>query len=166
MGAFITTFVPYDAEGRTVNLNTEYMFRDDGLKLNVLRFEYYKDNDNDSSCNWFVLTQEDELKMNKYDSPARYKVSELYLDFPVNTNILNAVDDLKSLRDELSQLIYVLTSSRDINDILSDYAYIYLHVDNDKCIGVTVKRKLIFILGYLKSDLFGVIKKLENSDAE
>lgn len=164
MGAFITTLVLYDAEGRTVNLNTEYMFRDDGLKLNVLRFEYYKDTD--SSCNWFVLTQEDELKMNKYDSSARYKVSELYLDCPVNTNIRSAVDDLKSLRDELSQLMYMLTSSRDITDILSDYAYIYLHVDNDKCIGVTAKRKLIFILGYLKSDLLGVLKKLENADAE
>lgn len=33
----ISICVPYDATGRTVNLNTEYMYRDDGLKLEVVK---------------------------------------------------------------------------------------------------------------------------------
>lgn len=160
MGMFVSTLVPYDATGRAVNLNTEYMYRADGLKLKILRFEYYKSDNAD--YNWFILAP---IASSNAIEGDRYKVSELYLDCPVNTNARSAVDDLESLRDDLSQLTYMLTSSRDMTDILSDYAYTYLHVD-DKCIGVTAKRKLIFILEYLKSNLFCVLTKLENNDAE
>lgn len=51
----ISTFIPYDATGQAVNLDTEYMYRDDGLKLKVIRFEYYKCDDAD--YNWFILAQ-------------------------------------------------------------------------------------------------------------
>lgn len=39
MGIFVSTFIPYDATGRAVNLDTEYMYRYDGLKLKVIRFD-------------------------------------------------------------------------------------------------------------------------------
>lgn len=29
----ISTFIPYDATGQAVNLDTEYMYRDDGLNI-------------------------------------------------------------------------------------------------------------------------------------
>ena len=54
----------------------------------------------------------------------------------------------------------------DTTDILSDYAHINLHFDDNVNIGATVNRKLIFILKYLKCDLIGAITKLENADAE
>lgn len=53
MSDSISTFVPYDATGRAVNLDIEYMYRCDGLKLKVIRFEYYKSDDAD--YNWFIL---------------------------------------------------------------------------------------------------------------
>lgn len=37
MGTFVSTFIPYDAIGQAVNLDTEYMYRDDGLKLEVVK---------------------------------------------------------------------------------------------------------------------------------
>jgi len=72
MGTFVSTFIPYDATGRVVNLDTEYMYRDDGLKLKVIRFEYYKCDYVD--YNWFILAQI-ECSNVKAD---RYKVCDLY----------------------------------------------------------------------------------------
>jgi hypothetical protein len=41
----ISTCVPHDATDFVVSLNTEYMYRYDGLKLKVIRFEYYECDD-------------------------------------------------------------------------------------------------------------------------
>lgn len=68
MAAFISIFIPYYAYGRAVNLNTEYMHRCDGLRLNVIRFEYYKSDDAD--YNWFVLAPIDcnnDIRVDLYD---------------------------------------------------------------------------------------------------
>lgn len=37
MGTFVSTFIPYDATSRAVNLDTEYMHRDNNLKLKVIQ---------------------------------------------------------------------------------------------------------------------------------
>lgn len=89
----ISTFIPYDATGRAVNLNTEYMYSDDGLKLKVIRFEYYKCDDAD--YNWFILAQIECSNVIKAD---RYKVCELYLDCPSNANVQCAIQDLNKLK--------------------------------------------------------------------
>lgn len=54
MGKFYNTpACVSDAAGYNVDFDTEYMYRCDGLRLNVIRFEYYKSDDAD--YNWFVL---------------------------------------------------------------------------------------------------------------
>lgn len=73
MGTFVSTFIPYDVTGRAVKLDTEYMYRCDGLKLKVIRFEYCKSDDSD--YNWFILSPTDRSNAIKAD---RYKVADLY----------------------------------------------------------------------------------------
>lgn len=140
MGMLVSTFVPCDATGRVVNLNIEYMYRDDGLKLEVLRFEYYRSTDSDYK--WFVLTQEDKLKMNKYQDADRYKVSDLYVDTPTNANINRAIKDLDKVNNKLVKLkfnlVYGCVSN---NGLLNDITQVH-------------------------SELVNILKKLENSDAE
>lgn len=137
MDMFVSTFVPYDATGRVVNLDTEYMYRDDGLKLKVLRFEYYKSDNAD--YNWFILTLTDSSNDIKVD---RYKVADLYVDSPPNENINRAIHDLDKLNNKIIKLKFNL---------------VY---------GCTSDSKLFDELTKVHCDLINIIQKLENHDAE
>ena len=137
MGAFVSTFIPYDATGRAVNLDTEYMYRDDGLKLKVIRFEYYKSDNAD--YNWFILASIDGFNAIKAD---RYKVSELYIERPSNAYVQNTINDLYKLKDKLFKL---------------DFKLAYGSVErNDLC----------EMIDQAELDLQDIINKLENHDAE
>ena len=137
MGTFVSTFIPYDANGQTVNLDTEYMYRDDGLKLKVIRFEYYKCDDAD--YNWFILAQIECSNVNKED---RYKVCELYLYCPSNANVQCAIQDLNKLKLEVVKL--------------------GLNIYN-----VMGKSNVLFEMAkQIETDLLAIIRKLENPDAE
>ena len=116
MGTFVSTFIPYDATGRVVNLDTEYMYRDDGLKLKVIRFEYYKCDDVD--YNWFILAQI-ECSNVKAD---RYKVCDLYIECPSNAYVQNAINDL---HDELYEVI----------DRLHDEVYVRINQEHEELYG-------------------------------
>lgn len=137
MGTFVSTFIPYDATGRAVNLNTEYMYRDDGLKLKVIRFEYYKSDDAD--YNWFILAPIDGSNAIKAD---RYKVCDLYLDCPSNENIQCMIQDLKKLKLEVVKLGLNIYYGRGKSNVLFEMA------------------------NQIELDLQGIIRKLENHDAE
>ena len=137
MGMFVSTFVTYDATGRAVNLNTEYMYRDDGLRLKVLRFEYYKSDNAD--YNWFILAPIDSSNAIKAD---RYKVSDLYVDCPSNANINSAIQDLYKLKKKIAKLKFNL---------------VY---------GCTSDNLLLDELTQVYADLVNIIQKLENNDAE
>ena len=131
------TFVPYDATGRAVNLNTEYMYRDDGLRLKVLRFEYYKSDDVD--YNWFILAPIDSSNAIKAD---RYKVSDLYVDCPANANVNGAIQDLYVLFDKLVRL------------------------DTNLVCNCSLDKSIYDNLAQFEVNLQSIIKKLENADAE
>lgn len=161
MSYVATNCIPCDAKGNEVDLNTEYMYAEDGLKLEVIRFEFYTH----GTSNWYVLTQEYKFKADKYKDRTRYAVSELYLDCPVNTAICSVVADLESLRDKLNQLMFSLTFNQNLYDIFYSYAHNTLNIESDVCVGASEKRELIFILSNYKSDLLSAIKKLENQDA-
>lgn len=137
MSDSISTFIPYDAIGRAVNLNTEYMYRDDGLKLKVIRFEYYKCDDVD--YNWFILAQIECSNVIKAD---RYKVCDLYIERPSNTYVKNAINDLYKLKDKLFKLDFNLTY------------------------GSVERSELCKMIDRTEVDLQDIISKLENSDAE
>lgn len=137
MGTFVSTFIPYDANGQTVNLDTEYMYRDDGLKLKVIRFEYYKCDDAD--CNWFILAQIECSNAIKED---RYKVCELYLYCPSNANVQCAIQDLNKLKLEVVKLGLNIYNVRGKSNVLFEMAK------------------------QIETDLLAIIRKLENHDAE
>lgn len=137
MGTFVSTFIPYDATGRAVKLDTEYMYMDDGLKLEVIRFEYYKCDDVD--YNWFILAQIYDSNVIKAD---RYKVSDLYIEHPSNAYVQNAINDLYKLKDKLFELYFNLTY------------------------GQGTRNELCEMIKQVKLDLQDIINKLENSDAE
>lgn len=137
MGTFVSTFIPYDATGRAVNLNTEYMYRDDGLRLKVIRFEYYKSDDAD--CNWFILSSIDSSNAIKAD---RYKVTDLYVTPPSNANTERAMQDLHKLVSELVKIKYNLA------------------------FGCTSDSELFDKFCKLEVELKVIIRKLENPDAE
>lgn len=141
MSDSIYNCVPRDATDSVVNLDTEYMYRDDGLKLRVIRFEYYKSDDTD--YNWFVLTQEDKLKAdNKYNNPDRYKVCDLYIERPSNTYVQNAINDLYNLLSKVYKLDFNLNY------------------------GSGERSELCKMIDQAELDLQGIIRKLENHDAE
>ena len=158
---FDSTFIPYDATGRAVNLDVEFMYRCDGLKLKVIRFEYYKSDDTD--YNWFIFAPIDRSNAIKAD---RYKVADLYLDYPINKEVQQSVNDVCTLKDKLSELMFQLTSAQDIYDILCNYAYYNLGVEKGKYVGTTDKQELIQILTRFRWDLYDIAEKMENSDAE
>lgn len=133
MGTFVSIFVPYDAIGREVNLNTEYMYRDDGLKLKVLHFEYYKSDNAD--YNWFILGLTDSSNDIKAD---RYKVADLYVDSPANETINRAIHDLDKLNNKIIKLKFNLVYS---------------------CISDS---KLLDDFTQVNCDLINIIQKLEN----
>lgn len=133
----ISTCVPYDATGRAVDLNTEYMYRDDWLKLKVIRFEYYKCDDAD--YNWFILAQIECSNVIKAD---RYKVCDLYIECPSNEYVQNAINDLYKLKDKLFKLDFNLTY------------------------GSVERSELCKMIDHTEVDLQDIIRKLENSDAE
>ena len=137
MGTFVSTFIPYDATGRAVNLDTEYMYRDDGLKLKVIRFVYYKCDDADN--NWFILAPIDGSNAIKADL---YKVCELYLERPSNAYVQNAINDLYKLNGKLYKLDFNLTY------------------------GSGKRSELCKMIDQAELDLQGIIRKLENPDAE
>lgn len=137
MGTFVSTFIPYDATGRAVKLDTEYMYMDDGLKLEVIRFEYYKCDDAD--YNWFILAQIYDSNVIKAD---RYKVSDLYIEHPSNAYVQNAINDLYKLKDKLFELYFNLTY------------------------GQGKRNELCEMIKQVKLDLQDIINKLENPDAE
>lgn len=136
MCTFVSTFIPYDATGRAVNLDTEYMYRDDGLKLKVIRFEYYKSDDAD--YNWFILTSIDGSNNIK---DALYKVCELYLERPSNAYVQNAINDLYKLNGKLLKL---------------DFNLLY---------GSGERSELCRMINQAEVDLEDIIRKLENHDA-
>lgn len=136
MGTFVSTFIPYDATGRAVNLDTEYMYRDDGLKLKVIRFEYYKCDDAD--YNWFILAQIERSNAIKAD---RYKVCELYLDCPSNANVQCAIQDFNKLKLEVVKLGLNIYYGRGKRNVLFEMAK------------------------QIENDLLAIIRKLENHDA-
>lgn len=137
MGTFVSTFIPYDATGRAVNLDTEYMYRADGLKLKVIRFEYYKCDDAD--YNWFILAPIDGSNAIKAD---QYKVSELYIERPSNVYAQNAINDLYNLLSQVYKL---------------DFNLKY---------GSGERSELCKMIDQAELDLQGIIRKLENHDAE
>lgn len=137
MGVFVSTFIPYDATGRAVNLDTEYMYREDGLRLKVIRFEYYKSDDAD--CNWFILAPVDSSNAIKVDL---YKVSELYIERPSDANVIQAINDLYSLESKLLKLGFNLVYGRGRRSDLCEKA------------------------NQLALDLRKIINKLENPDVE
>lgn len=137
MGTFVSTFIPYDATGRAVNLDTEYMYRDDGLRLKVIRFEYYKSDDAD--YNWFILAPIDSSNAIKAD---RYKVCDLYIERPSNSYVQNAINDLYKLKDKLFKLDFNLTY------------------------GSGERSELCKMIEQAEVDLQDIIRKLENHDAE
>lgn len=137
MSDSISNCVPHDATGRAVKLDTEYMYRDDGLKLEVIRFEYYKCDDVD--YNWFILAQIYDSNVIKAD---RYKVSDLYIEHPSNAYVQNAINDLYKLKDKLFELYFNL---------------IY---------GQVKRNELCEMINQLELDLQDIINKLENPDAE
>ena len=137
MSDSISNCVPYDTTGRVVNLDTEYMCRDDGLKLKVIRFEYYKCDDAD--YNWFILAQNECSNTIKVD---RYKVCELYLDCPSNANVQCAIQDLNKLKLEVVKLGLNIYFGRVKSNVLFEMAK------------------------QIDTDLLAIIRKLENPDAE
>lgn len=137
MGTFVSTFIPYDATGRAVKLDTEYMYMDDGLKLEVIRFEYYKCDDVD--YNWFILAQIYDSNVIKAD---RYKVSDLYIEHPSNAYVQNAINDLYKLKNKLFELYFNLTY------------------------GQGTRNELCEMIKQVKLDLQDIINKLENHDVE
>lgn len=137
MGMFVSTFIPCDATGRAVNLNTEYMYRDDGLKLKVIRFEYYKCDDAD--YNWFILAQ---IECSNEIKADRYKVCDLYLERPSNAYVQNAINDLYKLNGKLLKLDFNLTC------------------------GSGERSELCRMIDQAELDLQDIIRKLENHDAE
>lgn len=136
MGTFVSTFIPYDATGRAVNLDTEYMYRDDGLRLKVIRFEYYKSDDVD--YNWFILSSIDSSNAIKADL---YKVCELYIERPSNVYVQNAINDLYNLLDNVYKLDFNLNY------------------------GSGERSELCKMIDQAELDLQGIIRKLENPDA-
>ena len=163
MSDYISTFVPYDATGRAVNLDAEYMYRDDGLKLKVIRFEYYKSDDAD--YNWFILTPVDGSNSIKAD---RYKVSDLYVNSPTIAlmNRQSAIKDLNNLKHKLDNLIYRLCYDKNLYDILLGYALDKLDIEPVDFIGYDARTSLQIILAHLRGDLYDMCEKLEDSDAE
>lgn len=137
MGAFVSTFIPYDATGRAVNLDIEYMYRGDGLKLKVLRFEYYKSDNAD--YNWYILAPVDSSNEIKAD---RYKVCDLYLESPSDMNTQNAINDLYNLLSKVYKLDFNLTY------------------------GGGERSELCEMIDQAELDLQNIIRKLENPDAE
>jgi hypothetical protein len=137
MGTFVSTFIPYDATGRAVNLDTEYMYRDDGLKLKVIRFEYYKCDDAD--YNWFILAQ---IECSNAIKEVRYKVCELYLDCPSNANVQCAIQDLNKLKLEVVKLGLNIYYGRGKSNVLFEMAK------------------------QIETDLLAIIQKLENPNVE
>ena len=133
----ISTFIPYDATGRVVNLDTEYMYRDDGLKLKVIRFEYYKCDDADYDC--FILAKNECSNTIK---AYRYKVCELYLDCPSNANVQCAIQDLNKLKLEVVKLGLNIYFGRGKSNVLFEMAK------------------------QIETDLLAIIRKLENPDGE
>lgn len=136
MGTFVSTFIPYDATGRVVNLDTEYMYMDDGLKLKVIRFEYYKCDDAD--YNWFILAQ---IECSNVKAE-RYKVCDLYIECPSNAYVQNAINDLYKLKDKLFKLDFNLTY------------------------GSGERSELCKMIDQAEVDLQDIIRKLENPNVE
>lgn len=136
MSDSISNCVPYDATGRAVNLDTEYMYRDDGLKLKVIRFEYYKCDDAD--YNWFILAQIEGSNVIKADL---YKVIELYIEYPSNAYVQKAINDLYKLRGKLFKLDFKLN-----------------YVSGERS-------ELCKMIEQAEVDLQDIIRKLENPDA-
>lgn len=133
----ISTFIPYDATGQAVNLDTEYMYRDDGLKLKVIRFEYYKCDDVD--CNWFILAQ---IECSNVIKEERYKVCDLYIECSSNANVQCAIQDLNKLKLEVVKLGLNIYYGRGKSNVLFEMAK------------------------QIETDLLAIIRKLENHDAE
>lgn len=146
----ISTFIPYDATGRAVNFNTEYLYRCDGLKLNVICFEYYKSDDAD--YNWFVLVP---IDGNNDIRVERYKVSDLYVECPSNENKQSAINDLNDLKHKLNNLIGSL-----------GYALTMLDIEPVNFIGYDARTSLRIILVHLRANLYDMAEKIEEIDAE
>lgn len=155
-----STFIPYDAAGRAVNLDAEYMYRDDGLMLKVIRFEYYKSYDAD--YNWFVLTTID----NNDISGERYKVSDLYVERSANDNKQSALNDLNDLRHKLNSLINRLGYDKDLYDILRGYTLYELDIEPVNFIGFDARTSLRIILSHLRGDLYDIYDEIEDLNAE
>lgn len=137
MSDSIYNCVPRDATDSVVSLNSEYMYRDDGLKLKVIRFEYYKCDNAD--YNWFILAQ---IKCSNTIKADRYKVCELYLDCPSNANVQCAIQDLNKLKLEVVKLGLNIYYGRGKSNVLFEMAK------------------------QIETDLLAIIQKLENPDAE
>lgn len=157
----ISTFIPYDATGRAVNLNIEYLYRCDGLKLNVICFEYYKSDDAD--YNWFVLVP---IDGNNDIRGERYKVSDLYVECPSNENKQSVINDLNDLKRKLNNLIGSLGYDRDLYDILRGYALTILDIEHVNFIGYDARTSLRIILVHLRANLYDMAEKIEGIDAE
>lgn len=136
MSDSISNCVPYDVTDSAISLNTEYMYRDDGLKLKVIRFEYYKCDDAD--YNWFILAQIEGSNVIKAN---RYKVIELYIECPSNAYVQNAINDLYKLKGKLFKLDFNLTY------------------------GSGERSELCKMIDQAEVDLQDIIRKLENPDA-
>lgn len=137
MGTFVSAFIPYGATGRAVNLDTEYMYRDDGLKPKVIRLGYHKCDDADN--NWFIPAPIDGSDAIRADL---YKVCGLYLERPSDAYVQNAINELYKLNGKLYKLDFNLTY------------------------GSGKRSELCKMIDRAELDLQGIIRKLENHDAE
>ena len=159
---FDSAFIPYDAEGRDVSLDAEYMYTVDGLRLKVRRFEYYRAEDCDYNC--FILAYEDNPNAIKAD---RYKVSELYTTKP-RLNLLNkqcVINDLSTLKHKLNALIVRLGFDKDLYDILRAYTLDILDMEPVNFVGYDSRTALRIILTNLQIDLYDIAEKIEDIDA-
>lgn len=160
MSYVATNRIPCDAMGNEVDLDAEYMYRRDGLKLKVICFEYYKSHD--SGYNWFILASIDSSNEIKVD---RYKVSELYVEKPYNQNKQNVLNELHSLSRKVGNLMFALTFDGTQYSILRNYVYINLGYETGAFVGDSSLEVLKLILLYFEKSLSSIINKLEDNNA-
>lgn len=158
MSDSISNCVPRDATDSIVSLNTEYMYNKDGSELRVLEFGYSKD------FGWCVYVMDDKPRSDKYNDAKRYKTSELYVNYPPDSNVQRAINDLSDVKYKLGKLTFYLADEQDIYDALRDYAFDNLDLNKGDVIGWDASSVLRLILLHVRVDLFNTINKLDEAE--
>lgn len=158
MSDSISNCVPRDATDSVVSMNTEYMYNKDGSELRVLEFGYSKD------FGWCVYVMDDKTRTDKYNDAKRYKVSELYVNCPSNSNVQRAINDLRDIKHKLGKLAFYLADEQDIYYALRDYAFDNLDLNKGDVIGWDASSVLRLILSHVRVDLLNIINKLNEAE--